>query len=110
MGYTALVAPEKFKELKNHKWFAKFGGNGGQPYAARGERYKKDGIDHTRTIRMHREIMNCPPDKEVDHRDGDTMHNWEGNLKTVDKSVNLKNRFTRPPPKYNQEIIESSVV
>jgi hypothetical protein len=41
------------------------------------------------TIRMHREIMNCPEGKEVDHIDGDTFNNQRSNLQIVDKSVNI---------------------
>lgn len=38
---------------------------------------------------MHREIMNCPEGKEVDHIDGDTFNNQRANLRIVDKSVNI---------------------
>ena len=48
----------------------------------------------SKTIRMHREIMDCPKDMEVDHKDGDCFNNQRSNLEIVTKAENVKRRWT----------------
>lgn len=44
------------------------------------------------TILMHRLIIGAPSGVLVDHRDGDPLHNWRGNLRLSDHSRNGHNR------------------
>jgi hypothetical protein len=44
------------------------------------------------SIQMHRLIMNCPPDKVVDHINGDTLNNMKTNLRICSPSENGGNR------------------
>lgn len=43
-------------------------------------------------IRMHRYLMNCPDDMDVDHRNGDGLDNRTSNLRVVTASQNLMNQ------------------
>ena len=88
--YTAIVNEADYAWLNQWKWFAKKGGTGGEPYAARSVR---DPITKkVTTIRMHRLIMNAPPKLVVDHKDRNTMNNRRYNLRIVTQKVNLENR------------------
>ena len=87
-GFATVVDLEDFLKFGKYKWYAKFS-TGKTPYAARSVR--KNG--HTKTIRLHREIMNAPFDMEVDHKNGDTLDNRRScNLRVVTKQKNLENR------------------
>lgn len=86
-GFATVVDLEDYHKFGKYKWYAKFGA-GKTPYAARS--IKEDG--HTKTVRLHREIMNAPSDMEVDHENGDTLDNRRSNLKVVTKQKNLENR------------------
>ncbi len=86
-GFATVVDLEDFHMFGKHKWFAKFGA-GKVPYAARSVREN----GKTRTVRLHRVIMNSPQGMEVDHENGDTLDNRRSNLKIVTKQKNLENR------------------
>jgi hypothetical protein len=45
-----------------------------------------------KSLRLHRVIMNCPKDKQVDHINHDTLNNTKGNLRVVTNAENLQNR------------------
>jgi hypothetical protein len=66
----ALVDPEDFEELSQYKWFAS--GRGRHMYAVRHEK--------GRTISMHRQIMKAPRNRQVDHKDCDSLNNHRDNL------------------------------
>jgi len=102
-GYYAIVDPEDFNYLVQWNWFAKIGGRGGEPYAARSTRQFGKII----TIRMHREITNAPDGMEVDHLNFNTLDNRRKNLEVVTKAENLKRRRNRklfPKTNYCDEI------
>lgn len=80
-----------YKELLKYKWHAHKGGDKGQPYTARSERNGKN----VKTIRMHRQIMNCPDGMEVDHLDGDRLNNTRSNLEIVTEAENKQRAHTR---------------
>ena len=107
--YWVEFDDEDIPVVSKHKWFTKFGGRGGQPYAARSETYYVDNKRKVRTIRLHREIMNCPPGQEVDHLDGNTMNCRKANLVIKTKAENLKNRWNNPA-KFDQQKITEGVV
>jgi hypothetical protein len=87
-GYTAIVDDDDFEKFGKFKWFAKFGGRGGQPYAARSVR-----VNGTyKTIRLHRAIMGDPEGMDVDHNDRKTMNNRKSNLTILTHEENLAKR------------------
>lgn len=53
--------------------------------------YRKEG---KKTVWMHREIMQAPAGMEVDHRDGNGLHNYRGNLRLATHAENAQGRQT----------------
>ncbi|MFZ2146955.1 MAG: HNH endonuclease signature motif containing protein [Sedimentisphaerales bacterium] len=88
----AIVDITDYEELSKHKWFAKKTTiktyTYGSYYAARSK--KVDG--KVKTIYMHREITNCPDDKEVDHINRNTLDNRRENLRVSTRAENMANR------------------
>jgi hypothetical protein len=84
-GYYATVDAADFERLNNYKWTALV--TGSKVYAIRSEKGK--------TILMHREILNAPPDKVVDHIDGTGLNNSQRNLRLCTKQQNLYNSKPR---------------
>ena len=82
-GYVTVVDDADFYWLSKRKWYAK--PSAYTIYACRSERI--NGVVHT--IRMHRLIMNCPDDMEIDHKDGDGLNNQRSNLEIIKKSENI---------------------
>jgi hypothetical protein len=88
-GKFTKVDDADYDRLSKHKWYAQKNCRDGLYYAARGKR------ENGRVIKiyMHREIMNCPPGKEVDHENHKTLDNQQENLRACTRKENLKNRF-----------------
>jgi hypothetical protein len=89
-GYEAIIDDDDFNRVSGLSWFAKIGGNKGEPYAAhtirQGKRFK--------TIRLHRFLMNCPEGLEVHHLDKDPMNNQKSNLLIVSKGEHYEYKKT----------------
>lgn len=87
-GKEAIVDDCDFEELNRHKW-----------YAAKPRKifYAVRNLPGTpqRQIRMHRIILNAPKGQEIDHKDGDGLHNWRKNLRFCTNTENQHNRFSR---------------
>lgn len=78
-GKSTIVSTADYAKLNKHKWCAKK--SAVNWYAARGVWSPKT---HTVTIiRMHRIIMHCPKNKQVHHKNGNTLDNRRGNLQIV---------------------------
>lgn len=80
----ALVDDADFEELSKHKWYAtktKYGG-----FTA-----VRNTKDKTKSRFMHRQIMNAPKGKEVDHINHDTLDNRRCNLRVCTRSENNRN-------------------
>ena len=85
-GQFAIVDAEDYDRLMEHKWHAV------KPstvwYAVRiaydGKRRKR--------IRMHRDIMNAPDDKQVDHINRNGLYNVKNNLRLCTASQNEHNK------------------
>lgn len=83
--YSGLVFvdPEDYEYLSQFTWHID----------QKGYVYRHAWIDDKRTtVKMHREIMNCPPGMTVDHRNGDRLNNRRCNLRICTGNQNAKNR------------------
>ncbi len=79
----AIVDAEDYEWLKDYKWCTTTTGAGGNVYAGRRER--------GRFILMHRQIMNPPKGKVVDHKNGNGLDNRRCNLRICDQRENAQN-------------------
>lgn len=75
-GYLVVVDEEDYETLSQSKWQYNSG------YARRKQEPRL----------MHRLIMNCPPDMQVDHINGDGLDNRKKNLRICTREQNSKNR------------------
>lgn len=82
---SVFIDPEDFERLSKFKWY----------YVG----YKKGGRDNgyawtkinKRTVRMHRLIINCPENLEVDHINRNGLDNRKKNLRIVTHRGNMFN-------------------
>ena len=86
-GKFAIVDPEDYDGLIGHKWFAMRSRRGF--YAIRMVT-KKNG--RRKKIRMHRQILNAPADKLVDHINHNGLDNRKANLRIV---TNMQNSWNK---------------
>ena len=84
-GYFATVDAADYEALSRYKWTALVAGS--KVYAIRAAKGK--------TILMHREIMDAPDDKVVDHIDGNGSNNRRTNLRLCTRAQNLYNSKPR---------------
>jgi hypothetical protein len=90
-GKVALVDDEDFEYLNQWKWHA-----------------HKDRLNYWYAIRtvsgkripMHRQIMNTPKDRQVDHIDHNGLNNQRSNLRNCTRSQNQMNRKAFGKSKY----------
>lgn len=75
----ALVDDKDYERLIRYKWH--IGTNG---YVLRSSGGDK--------IYMHRDVTNCPPDRQVDHLDANRLNNQSYNLRVVSSSENAQAR------------------
>ena len=80
----AFVDDIDFEWLNRWKWQAMFNWNKTGFYARRRAGGK--------TIYMHRLIMNCPPDKDIDHKNHNILDNRRCNLRICKNKENQANR------------------
>lgn len=73
-GKTCLISKCDFDFVSQYYWRAQKSKSGW--YAVR--RFKLNG--KTKTVRMHRELLNCPPELEVHHLNENTLDNRRENL------------------------------
>jgi hypothetical protein len=81
-GKFAIVDKADYEWLSQYRWCTLGGGD--RPYACRRENGK--------TIYMHREIMQAPPNLCVDHIHGVTLDNRRTQLRLCTPSENMRNR------------------
>ena len=88
LGLVATVDDEDYQELSKFKWSSSFCNNRAKVYAVRAVKIN----GKSKTIRMHRTIMNVNDDRIVDHINGDTLDNRKSNLRVVSVQQNNMNR------------------
>jgi len=86
-GQSTQVDDEDFEKLNKYKWFAWFCKSTNSYYAIRQTKGTPQIV-----VRMHREVVNCPKGKVVDHINGDTLDNRKENLRICTQGENTKNR------------------
>ncbi len=81
-GKYAIVDAEDYEKLNQYNWYTK--DNGYTFYAERKEKI----LGKKRCVRMHRQIMNAPSDKVVDHKNRNGLDNRKENLRLVSQQEN----------------------
>ncbi len=89
-GKFAIVDPEDYERLKSYKWFEKQSKH--TFYAYRTQSVKENKL-RPRNLTMHREIMNAPPDMQVDHINHNGLDNRKANLRVVSRTQNCWNKI-----------------
>jgi hypothetical protein len=90
-GLYTIVDPDIYYRLGHLRWSVC--GDGRKDYAARIDRKFRYG--RTKTIFLHREIMNAPKGILVDHSNGESLDNRRDNLRLATHSQNMQNRRKR---------------
>ncbi len=100
-GKVALVDDEDFEYLNQWKWYAHHSRKCQTFYA------RRSGLDastgkYTKTIHMHRVIMQCPDDVtiEVDHKNHNGLDNRRENLAVGTRQDNGLNRLVHKDIRY----------
>jgi len=88
-GKFAIVDPERYDQLASYKWFAMR--NRRTFYAMRIVK-AKHGNPNRKKVRMHREILDVPEGKFVDHINHNGLDNRRANLRIV---TNLQNSWNK---------------
>jgi len=92
-GQFAIVDDKNYERLNAHKWYAL---KSNRTFYAVRNSYKQK-----KFIYMHREILNTPPNTEVDHRNHNGLDNREENIRNCTRAENNGNqRKTRGTSKY----------
>jgi hypothetical protein len=86
-GRYTKVDPDLFYRLNKYHWT--YNGKRERPYAVRFVYISKN---KSKTISMHREIMNFPDGRLVDHRNGNTLDNRIDNLRSATREENAHNK------------------
>lgn len=92
-GFVAIVDGDDYERLRRYSWHAQWNRTRTKVYAVRNAGTDKRGV--RLKVKMHREIMNAPPDLEVDHFNGDTLDNRKQNLRACPHIVNIQNQQSR---------------
>src|SRR5208283_3267348 len=87
-GKFAIVDAADYDWLNQSKWCASWSGR--TFYALR---WVRTGIGTGKNIAMHRVILGIvDPLVQVDHEDGDGLHNWRRNIRRASNSQNQCNK------------------
>ena len=82
----ALIDDEDFEKINKIKWYAHF---------ERSKIYVIGNIKNDKPIKLHRLIMDCPKNMQVDHIDGNGLNNLRNNLRICTNQQNAWNRKKR---------------
>ena len=84
-GKFALVDDEDFDFINQFKWFA---------HESKGKSYAERKLRNVH-VKLHRVLLNAPPDKEVDHINGDGLDCRRENLRLCNHKQNTQNARLR---------------
>ena len=90
-GNETIVDDDDYERLMKYSWawVPSTSSLSGEGYAVRKGNKKKG---EPRTVQMHREILNAPKDRAVDHINIHSLDNRKENLRYADKQQNAFNR------------------
>ena len=91
-GYETVVDDADFAWLNQWSWYAMKNRKNGTVYAARRQRGSEVINGRRDTILMHRQIVGCGDDDDVDHWDKNGLNNRRHNLRPCSESQNAANR------------------
>lgn len=77
-GYETIIDTEDYSLVSKYKWY---------PHIHHGMVYAVS----SNSLRMHRLIMNAPPDKQVDHINRNGLDNRKQNLRLCSNAENIRN-------------------
>lgn len=86
---SILIDDEDYDKIKNYNWFPYYDSHVDN-YYIRANAPRNKG--NSKTIFLHRFILNNPDNTMVDHINGDTLDNRKCNLRICTKSQNMMNR------------------
>jgi len=89
-GKVALVDDEDYPMVARINWFVAV-----KPYTNYAQTNNGRANDGPRKIHMHRLLMNCPENMQIDHIDGNGLNNQKGNLRICTVSQNRANSRKR---------------
>ena len=89
-GRFTIVDPFVYYRFCRFNWY--IGGHGTKFYAVRTVITSDNKL---KTIRLHREIMNAPKGRVVDHKNGASLDNRADNLRIATQAQNMQNRKKR---------------
>ncbi len=94
-GILCEVDADIWLRFCRYKWRMKKSAS--EYYVVRSVHYKDPdtGKRICRTIRLHREVMDCPADKEVHHRNSDTLNCKRENLEIVTPEAHGKKSLVK---------------
>ncbi len=87
-GQVAIVDAEDYEELAKLNWQAHWDPHAKTFYAVR---QVWSGNGKWRTVFMHRVIMKAPKGEQIDHIDGNGLHDWRENLRIATFTENRWN-------------------
>ncbi len=82
----AIIDDEDYESLNQYKWHAQKASNGF--YAVRCVYVNRKCIK----LGMHRQVLPCLDNQEIDHKNRNTLDNRKSNLRIVTHAQNMKNR------------------
>lgn len=100
-GQFALVDDEDFEWLNQLSWQAAWNPSSKGYYAQHTQHLRIDGKRSTKSIGMHRLILNAPKNKVVDHINHNTLDNRKENLRIVSFRQNRQNLKINTTSKYS---------
>lgn len=85
----AIVDDEDYGRLNHYRWYAALSHNKKYYYAVRN---KTVALCKRKKIYMHREILNAPKDKQIDHINNNALDNQKSNLRVCTRGQNQHNQ------------------
>lgn len=84
-GKITIVDDDMYEYLSQWKWYA-------HRADCKAEKWYAHRFEQRHLISMHRVILPVPDELEVDHKDGDGLHNWRKNLREATRKQNAQNQ------------------
>jgi hypothetical protein len=89
-GYFFIVDAGRYEELMGHRWYAHLEERSGKVYAVRHQQMV--GGKRPPQVALHRHVLPPPPNKTVDHKNGNSLDNRQSNLRPATMLQQIQNR------------------